>query len=380
MQPVLLAQEHGITYAAANGDAFSLNNAIAARLQDAQIAGAQVLLRSAISYEAAARASNDKKAFVKATSLLVENMLNSVAKRLEIALLYGQSALANNCTSANVNATTTDITVPAAEWAPGMWSGMENAVLVAYNGTTRLNAADTAGYTISTVNLSTRVLRVTASSADITAIDAASGNIDLFFLSAVQGTGGGQVFHEFAGLDKIITNSGSLFNINASTYALWKGSVYSAGSAALSFSKILSAVALGVERGLDEDVVILMSAKTWANISSNEAALRRYDSSYKGSKLENGGEQYVFHGQNGSIEVHTSIYVKEGEAFIFPVKRLKRIGAMDISFKMPGRSQQEDFFLELTNAAGYELRCYTDQALFCDSPAKLVKINNIVNS
>lgn len=379
-QPVLLAQEHGVTYAQANGDAFSLNAAIAARLQDAQVAGSQLLLRSAISYEAAVRASNDKKAFVKATSLLVENMLNSISKRLEIALLYGQTGLASSVTTANINATSTTLTIPAASWAPGIWSGAENAVLVAYNGTTRLNAADTAGYTVSSVDLVNRTVVVTASGADITAIDAASGSITLYFLSAVQGTGGGQAFHEFAGLDKIMTNTGSLFNIDASAYALWKSNTYSAGGAALSLTKILNAVAYGVERGLDEDVVCLLSAKTWANIASDQAALRIYDQSYKPSKLENGASEFVFNGQNGRIEIHTSIYVKEGEAFIFPLRRLKRIGAIDVSFKMPGRSQQEDFFVELQSQAGYELRCYTDQALFCDSPAKMVKITSIVNS
>jgi len=377
---VLLAQEHGLTYAPANGTAFSLGDAIAARLQDAQIAGAQLLLRSSISYEAAARASNDKKAFVKATSLLVENMLNSISKRLEISLLYGQSGLASSVATTNQSATSTRLEVPAASWAPGIWSGSENAVLVAYNGTTRLNAADTAGYTVTSVDLLNRYVFVSASSADITAIDAASGSITLYFLSSVVGSGGGQTFNEMAGLDKIITNTGSLFNINASTYALWKGNSYSAGSASLSLTKILNAVAFAVERGLDEDVVCMMSAKTWANIASDQAALRIYDQSYKPSKLENGASEFVFNGQNGRIEIHTSIYVKEGEAFVFPLKRLKRIGAMDVSFKMPGRSQQEDFFLELSNAAGYELRCYTDQAIFCDSPAKLVKITNIVNS
>lgn len=379
-QPVLLAQEHGVTYAAANGDAFTLNAAIAARLQDAQVEGSQMLLRSAISYEAAVRASNDKKAFVKSTSLLVENMLNSISKRLEVSLLYGQTSLASSVVSVNQSATTSQLQIPAASWAPGIWSGSENAVLVAYNGTSRLNASDTAGYTVSSVDLVNRYVNVSASSADITAIDAATGSIDLHFLSAVQGTGGGKTFHEFAGMDKIISNSGSLFNINASTYALWKGNSYSAGGASLSLTKILNAVAFAVERGLDEDVICLLSAKTWANIASDQAALRIYDQSYKPSKLENGSSEFVFNGQNGRIEIHTSIYVKEGEAFIFPLKRFKRIGAIEVTFKMPGRSQQEDFFAELQNQAGYELRCYTDQALFCDSPAKCVKISSIVNS
>lgn len=378
-QPVLLSHEQGITYAGPNSSAFTLNAAVAAIMQDAQIAGSQIVMRSAISYEAAARASNDKKAFKKATTLLVENMVNSISKRLEIAIVYGRSGLASSCTTANIGATSTTLTVPAAQWAPGIWSGADNAVLVAYNGTTRLNATDTAGYSVSNINLTARTMVLTALAADITAIDAASGSVTLYFLSAVVGTAGGQSFNEFAGLDKIITNTGSLFNIDASVYGLWKGNTYSAGSAALSLSKILSAVALGCERGLDEDVVCVLSPKTWANIASDQAALRVYDQSYKSNKLENGASEFVFNGQNGKIEVHASIYIKEGDAFLLPLKRIKRIGAMEVSFKMPGRPQEE-FFLELSGAAGYELRAYTDQSVFIETPSRCVKIDSIVNS
>jgi hypothetical protein len=378
-QPVLLSHEHGITYSGPSSTAFSLNAAVAAVMQDAQITGSQVVMRSAISYEAAARASNDKKAFKKATTLLVENMVNSISKRLEVALLYGQQGIGQSSGTSNVSATTTTVTIKTASWAPGIWSGLEGAVLVAYSSTTRQNAADTAGYTVSNVDLVARTFLATGSSADITQLDAASGaNKDFYFLSAATGSGT-VVKNEFAGLDKIITNTTTLFNIDANAYALWKGNSYSAGTAQLSLSKILAAVALGVERGLDEDVVCLMSAKTWANIASDQAALRVYDSSYKGSKLENGASEFVFNGQNGKIEIHTSIYVKEGEAFILPLKRCKRIGAMEVSFKMPGRSQEE-FFLELQSSAGYELRAYTDQALFVETPSRCIKITNIVNS
>lgn len=378
-QPVLLSHEQGITYAGPNSSAFTLNAAVAAVMQDAQIAGSQIVMRSAISYEAAARASNDKKAFKKATALLVENMVNSISKRLEIALIYGRTGLAASCTTVNVDATNTTLTVPAASWAPGIWAGADNAVLVAYNSTTRLNAADTAGYSVSNINLTARTMKLTASSADITAIDAATGSITLYFLSAVIGNTSGQSFNEFAGLDKIITNTGSLFNIDASVYGLWKGNSYDAGSAQLSLAKVLSGIALAVERGLDEDVVCVMSPKTWANIATDQAALRVYDQSYRSNKLENGSSDFVFNGANGKIEIHSSIYVKEGEAFLLPLKRMKRIGAMEVSFRMPGRPQEE-FFLELSGAAGYELRAYTDQALFIDTPSRCVKITGIVNS
>ena len=57
-----------------------------------------------------------------------------------------------------------------------------------------------------------------------------------------------------------------------------------------------------------------------------------------------------------------------------------RVGSTDITFKLPGQEYEDRFFRELTDRAGFELRAYTDQALFCEAPGKLVLIEDIVNS
>ena len=55
-----------------------------------------------------------------------------------------------------------------------------------------------------------------------------------------------------------------------------------------------------------------------------------------------------------------------------------RVGSSDMTFKRPG--QGEEFFRDLENSAAYELRLYTDQAVFCMSPGKNVIITGIVNA
>lgn len=377
MQPVQLSHEHGVTYSAANPSlgAFALQDAVAAVFKDAQVEGAQMLIRSSMSYEAAARASNDKKAFVKATSLMVKNMVNSMAKRLEISNLYGRRNLAQ-IASGTGSMGSRVYTIGAANWASGIWAGSEGMRLDVIDTATQSGSSvllnSSAAVVVTSVDLTARTLSVSGNAGDLTAIDGAIST-GAFMIPR------GSLNNDIFGLDRIVTNSGVLYNIDASSYALWRGNVIDNLGVALSFSRILNALSRAVERGLDEDVVCMISPRTWANISSDQAALRRYDDSYKGSKLENGAVEYSFFGQNGRIDIVSSIYVKEGEAFLFPPKLLKRIGAMDISFKMPGRPQEE-FFLELQNNAGYELRAYTDQTLFAEAPAKLVKIFNIVNS
>lgn len=368
-QPVILTQEHGIAYASYQDGAFALSDHISMNMADAQVRGSQMCLRSALSYDAAARASNSKKAFVKGTELLIENMIASVSKRLEIALIYGGTGLATIDTSAASGTTgATDYvtcTVSAATWALGIFAGLENARVNVYTGSSKVGT----DYKVSTIDLEARTFKLmpAVAGADNVSTIASKSAHTVYFAGAYG--------KEMAGLDAIITNTGSLFNIDASVYSLWKGnSVTVTGQ--LSMGKILNSISKAVLRGLDEKAVCLLNPDSWSNLNVDQAALRKYDSSF-GSEAKNGFETIKYFGQNGEIELIPHNVVKAGEAFIFPPKRCKRIGAQEVSFKTPGR--EDEIFLHLANNAGFELRVYTDQALFIEAPAKCVKISGFTN-
>ena len=373
-QPVILSNEHGITYAAADAGAFSLNNSVALTMKDAQVQGSQMVLRSSMSYDAAARASNSKKAFVKGTELLVENMLETMTKRLELQLLYGGSSggLGNCDSSANSDSTTTVITLVAASWAAGIWAGSENAELDLYDGSSKKNT--NAALVIESVNLDDKKITVTGNATDIAAIDTfiAADSDDSAYL-IWRGAYGA----EMSGVDKIITNTGSLFGINAGTYNLWKGNSYAVG-AALAIGKVLAGVSRAVERGLDEDVSCFINPLVWKDLNSDLAGLRRFDSSFK-EKGVAGNKSIQNHGQNGIIDIVAHNCVKQGEGFIFPTKKARRIGAVDITFKRPGGGGDQ-MFRELSDKAGFELRSYTDQSVFIETPARCVKLTGITVS
>jgi hypothetical protein len=353
-QPVVLGHEHGITFAASTEDAFTLNPPIAGQIKDAQVQGNALVLRSAIGYKAASASMTSAAAFEQATKFLVGNMLRSVTKKLEIEMLYGQVGygVVGSVTGAVIS-------IPASEWAPGIWAGAEQMpieVRSASGGTSRGTA------TIVAVSFENKTITVDALPAGTVATDV------IWHLGAYG--------KEFAGLHKIITNTGVLFGIDASQYTLFKGNTYDAGGAALSFMKVQEAIAKAVEKGLDNDVMVLVNPRTWADMLSDQAALRQYDSSYSSSKMENGSRELQFHGQNGMISIVPSIYCKQGYAYVLSTDDMVRIGSSEVTFKRPGK--EGDFFRELENAAGYELRCYCDMSLFTHSPAKNVLIQNIV--
>src|SRR5271165_4795410 len=120
-QPVILGLEHGVTFASSDDDAFNLNAPVAGVIKDAQVRGNPVVLRSLLGYAAASRAAlGGQKAFEDATKFLVANMLRSMAKKLEIEMLYGQVGYATIASVAGAV-----LTITTAEWAPGIWAGAE---------------------------------------------------------------------------------------------------------------------------------------------------------------------------------------------------------------------------------------------------------------
>jgi hypothetical protein len=354
VQPLALTHEHGFSV---GSGAFALSAAIAAQYAEAQVEGRNLLLRTQVSYDAMSRASNSKKAFMKWSEQVIGNMTSSFTKRLEILHLYGGTSIGEVASAAGGV-----ITIKTAAWASGIWAGSEGLVIEAFTaltGGSQLNG----DLTVASVDLVARTVTVTGTSS---AVDA-----DHFlFFKGFRGS-------EMNGLDRICTNTGTLYNVNAASYALWKGNTYSA-SGALTFAKIQSAVALAVAKGLDEKVVVLCSPATYATLNTDLSAFRKLDASYKSSKGQNGVESITFFSLNGEIEIVPSIYVKEGEAFVVPIKKLKRIGSSDVTMRMPGMSD-EQLMLQQPSNAGFELRLYYDGNLFCERPAHCVKIHGITN-
>jgi hypothetical protein len=369
-QPVVVAQEHGYTYGGSDGTAFSLNEAEPMQTKDANVKGYESVLRSKISYAVAARSQTSEAAFEQGTKLVVATMLKSFAKRLEISMLYGQKELA--LVDANTSSLNT-LVVSDASWAPGIWIGLENAKIRIFSanlGTDRVSTARK----VTAINLNSKTITFDGAAVSLTAGDRV-------LLEGAYTIAGG--WAEMRGLHSIMRalpdGSTDLFGINPASYNTWQSTVYDVGSADLSFEKIQEAVAIACGRGLDKDLVVLVSQKTWAKLCTDQAALREYDSSYKRTELENGSEAITFFSQNGKLQLMPTAFMKEGMAMAFPEEALMRIGSTDVTFNLPGAGEDK-FFKQLENASGYELRSYSDQALFCYEPNSLILLENITNS
>ena len=355
-QPVVLGLEHGVTFGSSDDDGFNLNAPISGQIKDAQVRGNPLVLRSMLGAVAAQRAAAAKgNAFMDATKFLVANMLRSVTKKLEIEILYGQVGYG---TVASVSGST--ITITTAEFAPGIWAGGEKMPIEIRSsaGALRGNAS------VSTVDLDARTLTLDAPIAGVVATD-------VIWHKGAYG-------NEFAGIHKILTNTGTLFNISASDYSLWKGNTVTAGGTTLSLATVEKAVGAAVAKGLDGDVTAFVSIGAWNSLLTEQAAKRSYDQSYASAGLENGAKSIQFYGMNGKITIEPSIYVKEGYAYVLAMEDWAKVGSSDVTFKSPLGDDQ--YFRMLENSHGFELRCVADMAIFCQAPGRQSLINNIVNA
>lgn len=366
VQPVKMSHEHGFTYSSDQTDAFDLNAAVPAIFKEAQVDGSAMVLRSVLSYVQLAKLNNSKKSFMTAPSALIEDMNQSTWKRIEIAAFYGRSAGGLGIVEA------VDVTVPAApivtitaaSFAPGIWAGSENALIDVYTADTKQNTLDVK---ISSASIKDRKLTLALSAGETG--DVVAGDI-IFWKGAKES--------EPIGLDKIVNNTGSLYGIDASAYSMWKSSITSSVGA-LSLKAILELVDDAINKGLEGDVNVYIPSKAFTALSSEQAALRKFDASYKSDKGQNGFKGLTFWHQSGELRIKPSIYVKQGDVFICPVEGGHRIGASDVTFNTPGMNE-EKMFHQLESNAGVGIRCFTHQSVFFEKPAHLSKGEGVTYS
>ena len=432
-QPVLLRHEHGFTYAQSGSGAFALADAVPGKTDDTTILGTQMMLRSVIDYEVAARASSGgKRTFRRALDIVVENMFASTRKRMECDYFYAQSPLCEIYTATDSGADDV-VKTTQRSWAPGLWAGMEDVGLDAFkdhNTDTELDAAidsadndngedlfvnqrqsvPKASETLLFQNKSLKEVDVQNRTITIAGTDALSGDASHDTAPAVNTvshwityTGQWATSSEtqaqqespnvFTGMKAIMdprvattgAAGGTLFGLDTAANSLWQGNVVRVtdetiastrvNQKVLEFSHIANQIAIASAKGLDENLVMYLNPLVWTDLILQEKENVQWNNNAGGKGYDLGGDDIRFHTANGVVNIKPSNYVKIGDGFMFAPKLWKRIGATDLTFRLPDRG--DEFFLHLPSHAGYELRNYVSHALFTKAPAKSIYLSDI---
>jgi len=381
--PVVVQNEHGQT-ADNTGTAFTLNSAIDSVLKNAQIDGSTLALVGNIPYDVTFRGRNgagnggNGGAFRSAFELKTSLMMQSMEFYREISLLYGAGSTTTAASNIGVvnGATGTNlgtgagmaITITAASAAPAIYNNLIGALVDVYQSdatTLRASGVSVTAFTASTGaagSFNTVQLFKTSSATVVAAND--------IIVPA------GWLSKTCVGVEAILTNSGTLFGINASTYPMWKAATFSAASGALNRAKVLGMMAKLFPNGLDQGGRLFASANTFADLAEEADALQRFTGNTDEVKRQ-GANALEYKSPAGPVSVVLHKYMKNGQAMFFPRGIGKRVGSTDITFRGEG---QDWFFLELPNNAGCQLRVMSNQAPVLRIPYRCAIINNIVNN
>lgn len=365
------AQGHTIASNSNGGAGFSLNDARPGQLAPAQVSPSSYVLRERISYGAVSRAATTEQAVANAFDQIVKDMLESAAHYHEMWMLYGQSDTGIGVLgSVSGSGTTRDWVLSAASFAPGLWVNCEGMELDAYVTASTTQRNTNATIVVTGVNVDTRTISVSGNATDLTNIVATD------FLVPRGGYGASPALP--VGIDKICTNTGTLFAINSATYpSAWRASSSNIGGAA-TFAKIAGAAGKSLVKSGQSELSVLISPFVWTDVMNDQASLRRYG---KGEMFDNGSDELRYQGPNGTLRIRSHSMVKTGDMFLIDPKTFERMGSTDITFNLPGAGvAMEKFVHQIDDVAAYEIRLWSDQALFCHRPNRQVKGTGVTST
>ncbi len=389
-EAVTLTNEVGWTLGGSAGDVFDINPAIAGATQQATIVPYVTVLSSVVPWSVLSRsASAGEKAFADGTKFIVKNNLVSHSGLIESMGLYGQASYGlgtvsyATATYRGVSLTTGTGTVGGVAFTNGV-SASAKAILFEPGQFASGLWVGKNGMAVDEVATATGVV---TNSGKLLDVDSLNGIIYVDFAPTAASAAyshkivltGMAASKEVVGVNKILTNTGSLFGISAAPgtgYSLWMGSQTVLSQQLLTFGRLQMAAANAANAGgLDQDLMVLVNPRSFANFINVEAARRMYDSSYSKAEFDNGANAIKFYYAGGSMTVKGHRYVKEGEAYGLCLDTWVRSGSSQISLKIPGLDKEIIFPLE--NSSAHCFRSYSDQYFFCRAPARNFYISGI---
>lgn len=347
---VQLTSEHGFSTGTGS---ITLNGAVAQETAKAQVSGFSLVLQSRVSYDLVSRATGgDKKAFAQFADKKFIPMAESFQKRCEIIDMgYGRRSLGKV-----VSNTSGALVISPDTWSTAIWAGSKGMVLEAFTDVAAGTQHD-GDLTVSAVDVANKTVTVTGTSTAVVANDL------LFYKGFAAASG--------YGLMDIAVNTGTLYNISATTYETWASQAYDVGTSAITLGKILEAAALSANMGADEGLTCLIPHSSYEALNADEAALRAYDKSYTKNKGENGFESLTFHSAAGPLEIVPAPYIKDGEGILFPERYTYKLGSTDTTNNV---GKDGDIIFDLESTSDKEMRMFRDATVFCEKPAQIVRM------
>ena len=347
---VQLSGEQGFSYGSGE---VTLLGAVAQISEKAEVTGYSVILQSNVSYDAISRAKTSKGSFAQFNSSKYIPSAESFRTRAELLCMgYGRQGIA---TVASVSGQV--ITIKPHTWCSAMLLTLKGSTLVAHTATTGGSQHD-GDLVMGAISIANKTITVTGTCSSVV-------ENDILFLKGARGASP-------YGLKDIAVNTGTLYNISATTYELWAANAYDVGTSALTLGKVSLASAMAADKGCNEPLTLLVPNKAFQSLVNDQASLREYGANYNKSAAETGWESIVFNGASGKVNIVPYAFSMEGEAIMFPERYTYILGSEEMANPISGATN--DVYFDLESVGSAQIRWFGDFTVFCEKPGFIVRL------
>lgn len=343
----------GVSFLGASDTA--LGDFVPGKVIDVQVPAFAKVLRESMSSRNIARslAAPSKAAFIDQTKLVMDQLMSSLVRVLEVEALHGQD-LGHIDDAAQTGSSATDSTcdVVASTWAPGIWAsfiGAQVEVRSVANPATVLNSGGVSHFILEDADHDNKTLQLSSTTAGL--VTALRGISAPHFICLR-----GAYTKSNVGLIAQASNTGTVFG--ASGPAVRGNAVPTSG--ALTMAKIEAAVARTAGRGSTGDRDVVLSHDAFVKLAAGQNDLRRYMDG--NGKIESGASDIKWHTSSGGVlKLKPSIFQKAGTILIHPSDAVKLTGSTKAQLGMPGGGPVVE---QLENSAAAQIRAYAECAVF----------------
>ncbi len=346
---VELTRPQGFT-TAASGVLPVLNAPVSRFVGKAKLQPYQGYLRERVTYDVLSRCQESAQAAKAELGATIESMRESQMFREEVLGIYGQKGLAI------VGTVTGDtVYITSASWAPGMWAGAEG-MPIDFRATSNGALVKTA--VIDNVDFDNTALVLTTGGGTSLSVG------DVIWFQGASSTS------EKAGIQAVVDNTTTMYNIDAAAYGLWKGvsKAITAGADMTFRQAILLDAAIRSKGGAGEQMGLIGPDVFTTTVNTIEGA-RTFSGpdQYKPTEIVRGTMELCFYSPVGKTTIKPFPLVKRGDYFSVRKNKWKRAGATDPTFSIPGSSG--NLSQELQDYPARELRAMVNNTWFSPRPA-----------
>jgi len=401
--PIVLTYQGGENFQPA-GDTTDYRPPVSAQIPYAVVDNNEIAMVLRLPFGVIAKASNgDAVAFATPEVLKMLTLTKSMARSQEVSFVHGTSSLGqiSAVAAGSPAANYVTVTVFAATWSPGLYSGVDNhpyQFVSGLPGTTsvlRNLGNGTSDYVLlAPAGFASRLLatRQLVFAYRINGVLSAlpggalnpAANDYIFRASSIQsaaapGAAGLISSTESLGMRAIMTSADSaapaatLFTISTS-FTLWNSPSLDAASGVLTTSYIYRLVSALRDNGLEDDVVCVTSTRSWSNVLVELQTQREFDVSYSINKLQNGANAIELASDGIKVNVVSHPYFMWGDAFLFPKSAWMRLGSAEPTMELDGI----ELSVMAANNSSIEFRIFSAQALLPIALGQCGRVKNIL--